>query len=72
MELALAMKMLVNGVLFAAVGIVLLFISFKLFDFLTPGKLFDEIVREKNMSLAIVTGAFVLAMATIIAAAIHE
>lgn len=60
-----------NAVLFAAIGIVLAILGFKLFDWLTPGKLDDEILQKQNTAAAILAGAFVLGVCIIIAAAIH-
>ncbi len=60
-----------NAVLFAAIGIVLAIFGFKLFDWLTPGKLDDEILQKQNTAAAILAGAFVLGVCIIIAAAIH-
>ena len=64
-------KYIVAALVFSAIGIVVLGISFHLFDRLTPGNLWKEIVEEKNIALALVTAAMTLAMAQIIASAIH-
>lgn len=69
---ALAMKHILAAVVFSLVGLVLLWISFIVFDKITPGDLWKEIVHEKNLPLAITLGATTLAVAQIIAAAIHE
>ena len=65
-------KYIVAALVFSVVGILILGVSFYLFDKLTPGKLWKEIVEEKNLPLAITTAAMTLAMAQIIAAAIHS
>jgi uncharacterized membrane protein YjfL (UPF0719 family) len=64
-------KMISAAVVFSIIGIAVLAISFIVFDKLTPGNLWKQIVEEKNLALAIVTGAMTLALAQIIAAAIH-
>ncbi len=69
---ALAVKHIVAAVVFSLVGLVILWISFIVFDQITPGDLWKEIVTEKNLPLAITLGATTLAVAQIIAAAIHE
>lgn len=69
---ALAMKHIIAAVVFSFVGLVILWISFIVFDKITPGDLWKEIVTEKNLPLAITLGATTLAVAQIIAAAIHE
>ena len=60
-----------NALLFAAIGIVMAIAGFKLFDWMTPGKLDEEILQKQNNAAAILAGAFVLGVCIIIAAAIH-
>jgi uncharacterized membrane protein YjfL (UPF0719 family) len=64
-------KAIVGALLFSGIGIVALAISFVVFDKLTPGNLWKEIVEEHNIALAITTAAMTLGIAQIIAAAIH-
>lgn len=64
-------KYVLNALLFSVVGLLILGVSFIIFDKLTPGHMWKEIVEEHNVALAIVAGAFTLAMAVIIASAIH-
>ena len=58
------------SLLFAVLGFVLLFVGFRLFDILTPTDLSKKVFEEANVAAAIVTGAFVIALAIVIAAAI--
>jgi putative membrane protein len=55
---------------FGAIGIVLAFIGFKLFDMLTPGKLEEEIVQKQNMAAAILGAAIVVGICLIVARAV--
>ena len=71
MESLVNMKYVANALVFAVVGIMGLAVSFWVFDRLTPGNLWKEIVEEKNVALAIVVGAMTVGLAQIIAAAIH-
>lgn len=64
-------KAIINALVFSAIGIVGLAISFVVFDKITPGNLWKEIVEEHNIALAIAAGAMTIALAQIIAAAIH-
>ena len=68
----ISMKYIIASLVFSVIGIVVLSFSFIIFDKLTPGNLWKEIVEEQNVALAITTAAFTLAIAQIIAAAIHE
>ena len=62
----------INALLFAGIGIVVLIASFVLVDMLTTRyNLWQEIVEKQNQALAILLGAFTLGLAVIIAAAIH-
>ena len=57
--------------LYAVVGIVIFIISFVLVDKLTPGELWKEIIERQNMAVAILAGAVVIGISSIIAAAVH-
>lgn len=67
----ISIKNLVNAFVFSMLGLGVLTISFIVFDHLTPGNLWKEIVEEKNVALAIAAGAMTIAIAQITAAAIH-
>ncbi len=60
-----------GSILYAVIGVVVLWLSFLIIDKLTPYDLWDEIVEKKNMALAIVVGAMFIAIGQIVAAAIH-
>jgi putative membrane protein len=64
-------KALAASVVYSLLGIVILVVSFYLFNKLTPGTLRREILEEHNTALAIMSAAFMLAVALIISAAIH-
>lgn len=58
-------------ILYAAIGVVVLWLAFIVIDKLTPYHLWDQLVKEKNVALAIVVGALFIALGMIISAAIH-
>lgn len=62
---------LLNASIFAALGIVIFVAAFAIIDWLTPYKLWEEIVEHKNTALAIMVGAMSIGVSIIIAAAIH-
>lgn len=62
---------LVNAVIYAVLGIIIFALAFVLIDKLTPYHLWNEIVREKNVALAVLVGALSIGMCIIIAAAVH-
>ena len=59
------------AVLFAVIGVVLFILAFVLFDRLTPGSLWKEIIEDQNTALGVLMGAVAIALAIIIAAAVH-
>lgn len=59
------------SVLYAVIGVAVLWISFVVIDKLTPYRLWEEIVEKKNLALAVVVGAMFIAIGQIVAAAIH-
>jgi putative membrane protein len=65
-------SLLASSLVYSALGIFILVISFMVVEKLTPKhSLWKEIVENKNNALAIVASAFMLAVAIIIASAIH-
>ena len=61
----------VAAIVFAVIGIVILFGSFVAIDRLTPDALWKEIIDDHNTALAILIGAVALGISIIVAAAIH-
>ena len=64
-------KALAASVIYSLLGIVILVVSFYIFNKLTPGTLRKEILEDHNTALAILGAAFMLSVAFIIGAAIH-
>lgn len=60
----------VNSLIYALLGIVMVLFATKVIDWITPGNLFRQLTDEKNLPLAIFTGFMVLGICIIIAAAI--
>lgn len=62
---------LLNALVYALLGIVVLIVSFIVVDKLTPYDLWKEIVEEKNVALALFVGLMSLGVSIIIASAVH-
>ena len=62
---------LLNALVYALLGIAIFLIAFLIVDKMTPYHLWNEIVNDKNIALAILIGAISLGMCIIIAAAVH-
>jgi putative membrane protein len=62
---------LLNALIYALLGIAIFLLAFLIVDKMTPYHLWNEIVNDKNIALAILIGAISLGMCIIIAAAVH-
>ncbi|MBL7836097.1 MAG: DUF350 domain-containing protein [Bacteroidetes bacterium] len=71
MENYIHIKAIIASVAFSLIGTVLLLVMFWIVEKLTPENIWKEILVNQNKALAIVIGAFVLAIGIIIASAIH-
>ncbi len=71
MEQVLTLKYVLAAIVYSTIGIIILCLSTKVFDWLTPGDMWKDIVIEKNLPLAIVLAAMTIAVGNIIAASIH-
>jgi uncharacterized membrane protein YjfL (UPF0719 family) len=58
------------SVLFAVLGFLLLFAGYRVFDALTPGDMSKRIIEDGNLAAAVLAGAFVIALAIVVHAAI--
>jgi putative membrane protein len=71
MEHYLNIKYILSSIIYSGIGIVILVVSFWIIEKITPENLWKEILVNKNTALAIVAAAFMIAIAIIIASAIH-
>jgi putative membrane protein len=63
--------LLLNSLIYSALGLVVFCVGFVVIDKLTPYNLWEQLVKEKNVALAIVVGCVSLGLCLIIASAIH-
>lgn len=61
----------VAGIVFALLGVVLFIVGFMIFDRLTPGSLWKELIEDQNTALGVLMAGVAIALAIVIAAAIH-
>ncbi|HMA24262.1 MAG TPA: DUF350 domain-containing protein [Gemmatimonadaceae bacterium] len=61
----------ISAVVFALLGVALFVIGFLIFDRLTPGNLWKELLEDQNTALGNLMAGVAIAIAIIIAAAIH-
>ncbi len=63
--------LLLNSLIYSVLGLVVFCVGFIIIDKLTPYNLWEQLVKEKNVALAIVVGCVSLGLCLIIASAIH-
>lgn len=71
MENIIELKAIIGSVVYSVIGVFILIISFVVVEKITPENLWQEIVLKQNKAIAIIAAAFILAIAIIIASAIH-
>ncbi len=63
---------ILNSIAFSLLGVLILVVCFALIEILTPKhNIRREILDHKNMAAAVLAGCFMIAIAIIIASAIH-
>ena len=62
---------LVGSLVYSLLGVIFVVFAFIIIDKLTPYDLWKELIEERNQSLATVVGAMCIAIAIIVASAMH-
>ena len=62
--------LLILTIVYATVGMLLLFAGYRIFDALTPTDMQKKIFEEGNVAVAVLAGAFLISLALVIAAAV--
>ncbi len=71
MQEIINLKYVAGAFIYSFIGIFILFISFWIAERVTPEDLWKEILVKQNKALAIIAAAFIVAVAIIVASAIH-
>lgn len=61
---------ILEAIIFGVVGIAVLIGAYYLWELITPYSVKEQLIKEKNMAVALVVAAFIIGTALIIAAAI--
>lgn len=64
-------QLVINSLVFSAVGIAILFIAYFIIEKVTPENTWKKISQENNVAVAIVFAALIIGISMIISAAIH-
>ncbi|MBL7998899.1 MAG: DUF350 domain-containing protein [Candidatus Kapabacteria bacterium] len=71
MEEVLQLRYIIGSVVYTFIGMVILIVSFVIVEKITPQNIWLELVEKRNNAIAIVAAAYIIAIAIIIASAIH-
>jgi putative membrane protein len=63
---------LVGSLVYSVIGVVIMFVAFIIIDKITPYDLWKELCENRNQPVATVAAAIFIAIAIIVAAAIHS
>jgi putative membrane protein len=66
------LKYVLASLLYSFIGIAILGVCFWIFEKITPENVWKEIIEKQNIAIAIVSAAFMISIAIIIASAIHS
>lgn len=64
-------QLVINSLVFSAVGIAVLFIAYFIIEKITPENTWKKITQENNTAVALVFAALIIGISMIISAAIH-
>lgn len=64
-------QLIINSLVFSAVGIAVLFVAYFIVEKITPENTWKKITQENNVAVAIVFAALIIGISMIISAAIH-
>jgi uncharacterized membrane protein YjfL (UPF0719 family) len=62
---------LIGSFVYSLLGVLFVIITFVVVDKLTPGDLWKELIEERNQAIATVVAAMIVAIAIIVASAMH-
>ncbi len=64
-------RVLILSIIYAVLGMVLLYVGYRVFDWVTPTDMQKKIFDDNNTAVAITVGAFIIGLAIVIHGAIH-
>ncbi len=64
-------KPILASIIYSILGVIILVVSFYIIEKITPENIWKEVVQNKNVAVAIIAAAYIMAISIIIASAIH-
>ena len=71
MELIMEWSIILLNLMYAVIGVVLMFVSYKVFDLLSPKINFEEELKKGNIAVAIFIAALFIAISLIIGGSLN-
>lgn len=71
MDIARELSIFTSTIVYAVLGMLLLFLGYRVFDWMTPGDSQKKIFEEGNLAVAVLIGSFIIGLAIVILSAIH-
>lgn len=71
MTFSIALGLFLTSVVYAALGIVIFLVAFKIAEKVLPFDLIKELTEDDNVAVGILMGSIIIGLAIIIASAIH-
>ncbi len=64
-------RVFILSIVYAILGMILLYIGYRVFDWLTPTNMQEDIFKDGNVAVGVLAGSFIIGLAIVIMAAIH-
>lgn len=64
-------RVFILSIVYAFLGMALLYIGYRVFDWLTPTDLQEDVFKNGNVAVAVLVGSFIIGLAIVILGAIH-
>lgn len=64
-------RVFVISTIYALLGMVLLFVGYRVFDWMTPADMQKKIFEEGNVAVGVLAGSFIIGLAIVILSGIH-
>lgn len=64
-------RVFIFTIVYAVLGMILLYAGYRVFDWLTPTDMQEDIFKDGNVAVAVLAGSFIIGLAIVILAAIH-
>lgn len=64
-------RIFIVSTIYALLGMVLLFVGYRVFDWMTPSDMQKKIFEDGNLAVGVLAGAFIIGLAIVILSGIH-